>query len=283
MKIAHLILAHKAPRQLERLVRALAHPEADVFIHLDRKADVRPFAALQQLPHVAFTRRRFDVRWGGYSLTNVVIESLREILQEPVAYECINLLSGEDYPIKSRAVIHAFFAQHRGRSFVECEPEGSAWWAANRSHVSEYHLTEYRFPGRYFVQHWLNRLLPPRTAPLLPVLYGGNMGGWYALSRESATYLVGYLDAHPRLRRFFQLTWGSDEVLIHSILLNSPLAATVVNNNLRYIDWSGGGHSPKVLTRHDLPRLVASSRLYARKFDLAVDAAVLDELDQLNA
>jgi hypothetical protein len=36
MKIAHLILAHKAPAQLERLMRALSHPQADIFIHLDK-------------------------------------------------------------------------------------------------------------------------------------------------------------------------------------------------------------------------------------------------------
>jgi hypothetical protein len=278
MRIAHLILAHKAPAQLARLVQALAHPQADVFVHLDKKADYQAFAHLADLPNVGFTRIRLDVKWGGYSLTLAAIEGMREILRTNQPYDFINLLSGEDYPIKPAAAIHAFWEQHRGQSFLEYEAQGSAWWQANESHFNQYHFTEFAFRGRYLVQRLLNALLPRRRAPF-PKLYGGNMGGWYTLSRECAAYVVDYLDARPKLQRFFRFTWGSDEFVVHSIVLNSPLAPTVVNNNLRFIDWSGGGHSPKVLTLPDLPALQASARLYARKFDASQDAAVLEQLD----
>lgn len=281
MKVAHLILAHKAPAQLERLVRALAHPQADCFIHLDRKADSQAFAALASLPGVRFIGHRLDVRWGGYSLTQAALESMREILRAPAEYEVINLISGEDYPIKPLAAIHDFWAQHPGCSFLEYEPAGSAWWQANMRRATQYHFTEFSFPGRYLAERLLNRLLPRRRPPL-PRLYGGNMGGWYTLSRAGAEYVINYLDGHPRLRRYARFTWGSDEFLIHSILLNSPLAATIVNNNMRYIDWSGGGSSPRVLTQADLPALRASPCLFARKFDSQHDAAVLDGLDQTN-
>lgn len=282
MRLAHLILAHKAPAQLHRLVQALAHPRADVFIHLDQKTDNQPFLRLAALPHVQFIRRRFAVRWGGYSLTRATLESMREILQTPGQYDFINVMSGEDYPIKPVAAIHDFFARHRGRSFVEYQPDDSPWWQANRSRVTHYHLTDFSFPGRHLLQRSLNRLLPRRKPPLFPALYGGNMGGWYTLSRECAAYAVAFVDAQPQLRRFAQLTWGSDEFLVPSILLNSPFAASVTNDNLRYIDWSEGKSSPKILTVHDLPALRASSRLFARKFDSSRDAAVLNQLDQLS-
>lgn len=281
MKVAHLILAHKAPAQLERLVRALVHPQADCFIHLDRKADLQAFATLANLPGVQFIHHQFDVRWGGYSLTQAALAGMREILQAPVAYELINLISGEDYPIKPLATIHEFWDQQPGRSFLEYEADGSAWWQANKRRATQYHLTEFSFPGRHLAERVLNLLLPRRQPPL-PRLYGGNMGGWYTLSRAAAEYVVAYVDAHPRLRRYARLTWGSDEFLMQSILLNSPLAATVINNNLRYIDWSAGGSSPRVLTQADLPALLASPRLFARKFDIERDAAVLDALDQAN-
>jgi len=279
MRVAHLILAHKAPAQLERLLRALAHPQADSYIHLDKKADFQAFAYLAALPNVHFIQHRLDVKWGGYSLTLAALESMREILRSaPTAYDFINLLSGEDYPIKSAAAIHAFWEQQRGHSFLEYEAEGSAWWQANESHATRYHFTEFSFRGRYVIERCLNALLPRRRPPL-PALYGGNMGGWYTLSRECAAYVIGYLDAHPKLRRYAYFTWGSDEFLVHSIVLNSPLAPTVINNNQRYIDWSGGGHSPKIFTVADLPALLASARLYARKFDASRDSAVLDQLD----
>lgn len=283
MRIAHLILAHKAPAQLERLLRALAHPEATSFIHLDKKVDQQPFASLAALPGVHFIRHRLDVKWGGFSLTRAALEGMREILQAPVPYDFINLISGEDYPIKSVAAIHDFLRRHVGRSFLEYYASGSAWWQANEVRVSRYHLTELRFPGQYVVQQLLNRLLPPRKFPLFSTLYGGNMGGWYTLSRECAAYVIEFLDAQPRLRRFARLSWGSDEFLVHTILLNSPLASTITNDNLRYIDWSAGGSSPRTLTSHDLAALAASPKLFARKFDSQRDSAVLDQLDQLNA
>jgi hypothetical protein len=52
-----------------------------------------------------------------------------------------------------------------------------------------------------------------------------------------------------------------------------------VNDDLRYVDWSEGGPSPRVLTSYDLERMVRSSALFARKFDPRVDAAVIDALD----
>lgn len=281
MNIAHLILAHKSPAQLERLVQALAHPQAQIFIHLDRKANFQPYARLAELPHVQFTRYRLDVKWGGYSLTRAALEGMREILQAPVAYDFINLLSGEDYPIKPVETIHAYLAQRVGTSFLAYQPDSTAWWWANESRVSRYHLTDFRFRGRYIVQRWLNRWLPARQAPFA-LLNGDNTGGWYTISQRCAAYVVEFMDAHPRLRRYARYTWGSDEFLVHSILLNSPLAASIVNDNLRYIDWSGGGSSPKFLTRDDLPALLASPQLYARKFDLSHDPLVLNQLDLAN-
>lgn len=41
MKIAVLILAHKNPLQLKRLVNILNNPDIDIFIHIDKKSDVR--------------------------------------------------------------------------------------------------------------------------------------------------------------------------------------------------------------------------------------------------
>ena len=280
MRLAHLILTHKGPAQLARLLDALACPGADCYVHLDKKTAAAPFAFLQSRPGVYFTRTRLDVKWGGYSLTQVVLDCSREILAEPIGYDFINVLSAQDYPLQPAGQIQEFFRRRLGQSFIECEPQGSAWWQANASRVERYHFTEFTFAGRYAWQKLVNALLPKRKFPLPYTLYGGNMGGWYTLSRAGAEYLLAFLDERPRLRRFARLTWGSDEFLVHTILYNSPLRATLVNDNLRYVDWSGGGPSPKTLTSVDLPALQASPKLWARKFDVSVDATVLDHLDR---
>ena len=284
MRIAHLILAHQGPDQLARLLAALAHPAADCYIHLDKKADFAAFAFLGGWPQVFFTRCRLDVKWGGYSLTRAVLEGSREILAHPAGYEFINVLSAQDYPLKPAEQIQQFLRQHAGQSFLECAPLGSAWWRANMRRIERYNLTDFSFPGRYALQKGLNTWLPRRKFPLPYTLYGGNMGGWYTLSRAAAAYALAFIDAHARLRRFALFTWGSDEFLLHTVLLNSPLRATITTtDNLRYIDWSAGGNSPRTLGPADLPALLASPKLWARKFDPEPEPAVLAALDRARA
>jgi hypothetical protein len=62
--------------------------------------------------------------------------------------------------------------------------------------------------------------------------------------------------------------------------MNSALRDTVVDDNLRYVDWFKEP-GPAVLTVDDLDSMLASGKLFARKFDTTVDAAVLDRLDEL--
>jgi hypothetical protein len=55
----------------------------------------------------------------------------------------------------------------------------------------------------------------------------------------------------------------------------------MVNDNLRYIDWSEGKASPKTFTMNDLPILLHSDKLFARKFNADIDANILNEFDKL--
>ena len=151
-------------------------------------------------------------------------------------------------------------------------------WTEAIPRLTEYHLTNYNFPGKYLVQKWMNRLLPPRTMPagLEPV----GRSQWMSLTLDAVRYLLEYLDGHPGVAKFFKLTWAPDEILFQTILYNSPFRSSLVNNNLRYIDWSKGQASPKVLKVEDLDGMLASGKLFARKFDLAQFPEVIEKLDK---
>jgi hypothetical protein len=64
------------------------------------------------------------------------------------------------------------------------------------------------------------------------------------------------------------------------MLMNSPYKNEIINNNLRYIDFSSKKANPKVLTVDDFPKFTGSGKLFARKFDQNVDNAVLDMIDE---
>jgi hypothetical protein len=70
-----------------------------------------------------------------------------------------------------------------------------------------------------------------------------------------------------------------DELFFQTIIMNSQLRDTVENDDLRYLDWSREP-APAVFTAADLPSLLESRQLFARKFDETVDFEVLDALDR---
>ncbi len=272
-------MAHKNPEQLGRLLAALQHDDFHFFIHLDSKCNIADYEHLTLRPRVQFTARRFAVRWASYHFTHAIIECTRDILAGSQPFDFINLLSGQDYPIKPAAAIHDFFARHKGYSFLSFEQEGSPWWQHATSRIERYHTTYYQFRGQYVLQKILNWVLPRRRFPLPYALYGGSDGSWWTLDATCAAYLVRFIDAHAKLRRFSKLTWGSDEFLITTVLMNSHFKSSIINENYRYIDWSAGGANPRLLTTDDFPKLAHAHKLFARKFDADYDQRILNLLD----
>ena len=67
MKIAHLILAHKNPAQLERLIRAMKHPAFHFYIHVDKKSDIGPFEYLFDNQQVFKVQHRTSIVHNGHS------------------------------------------------------------------------------------------------------------------------------------------------------------------------------------------------------------------------
>ena len=276
MKIAHLILAHSDPQQLGRLINALQNSNAFFFIHIDKKTELEPFRFLEKTERVYFIKSRVKVAWGAYSIIQATLNGFKEILASGIGIEYINLLSGADYPLTNAAKIHQFFEKHRDQNFMEYLSVFNEWKEAI-PRLTEYHLTNYSFPGKYAVQKWLNRLSPARKIPndLIPV----GRSQWFSISADASKFILNYLEENPKVVRFFKLTWAPDEILFQTILYNSEFKKQLINNNLRYIDWSAGKASPEILTLSDLPKLHASSALFARKFSMVRHPEIMDQLD----
>ncbi|AMD84562.1 hypothetical protein SAMN05444369_10660 [Capnocytophaga haemolytica] len=54
----YIILAHKAPEQLQRMITQLDDEDAMFFIHLDAKADLTAFEQVVKGPRVQFITQR---------------------------------------------------------------------------------------------------------------------------------------------------------------------------------------------------------------------------------
>lgn len=281
MKLAHLILAHANPDQLDRLISKLAHSDSHFYIHLDKKADIQQFQKLANKGNVFFVSNRIKVFWGGYSIVQATVNSFEEILNSGIAYTHINLLSGQDYPIKSLEHIHSFLAANMGKIFMHSLSIQDEWQEAI-PRITNYHLANYRLPkGTYRMEQVVNAILPKRKLPEGIVAMGRSQ--WFTASRESIVYIVDYIKREQWISRFFKHSWASDEIIFQTILHNSPFRDKMVNDNLLYLDWSAGAASPKVLTMEDADQLKSTDKLFARKFNPAVDSRILDYIDDITA
>lgn len=280
MRIAHIIIAHKNPEQLNRLLLKMQHPDFDFYIHVDKKIDIKPYEFLGAIQGVKFIQYRSICNWGGYSTLHAMVSSLKEVLLNQTEYGFYNLLSAQDYPLKSNAEICGFFQQNKEKSFIYYEGEGSKWWEGAVYRFQRYHLTDFNFIGKFFIENMLNKLLPPRKFPLSMKLYGGSKSSWWSLNKESSVYLANYFDTENKIKKFLKFCWGTDEFVIPTILMNSPLKERIVNDNLRYIDFPDGMANPKILRLADLDKMLSSQMLFARKFDIGIDIDILAAIDE---
>jgi Core-2/I-Branching enzyme len=117
MNIAYLILAHNNPGHLARLTQALATENSAIFIHIDKKADIRPFLELAG-ENVHFTSKRVPVYWGDYSQIEAILTLIDTAMAGSQRYDYLVLLSGSDYPLRTAAQLEAHFVKYRGSEFI---------------------------------------------------------------------------------------------------------------------------------------------------------------------
>jgi hypothetical protein len=101
------------------------------------------------------------------------------------------------------------------------------------------------------------------------------------LQKRHVNYILQFIEKNPNVKKFFRRVWGPSEIFYPTILLNSPLSSTLLNQSILYFDFSEGASHPRTLKKSDLEILKRSGKLFARKFNLNVDKDVLDIIDQM--
>lgn len=275
MKQAFIILSHKNPQQLRRLLDRLRHPAIDFYIHLDAKCDINEWQIAMNIPQVFFIEKRVDVTWAGYGTIQATLNGIASIVDSGHQYDFVHLISAQDYPLVNVNQLHDFFAAAPGRQFLNILPEAALQRVMSK--ITSFHFEDLRFPGKYRIAQLLNKLLSPRRHPLNLEVYGGSL--WWSLTQECAAWCLTYVNAHPELKRFYKRTWGGDEFIFQTIIMNGPFKNSVENNYLRYIDWSEGKAHPKTFVLSDFDNIIQSGQLLARKFDLEKTPDLLNKID----
>lgn len=290
---AYLIMAHHNFNQLHRLLRFLDSAENNIFLHVDKKAKDFDHAAIMQactISKVTLIPRK-SLSWGGDSLTQCEIALLKSAI--PEMYDYYHLISGDDIPLCSIKKINEFFESHSGKLFISIN-----WDATNRPGTGIYNRIRYynlfqNWVGRgtngikhYF---WELQLIfkniqkkwgLDRCRNLSFKLGKGSQ--WFSITHAFAVHTVSYYESV--LRKAFSYSYGTDELLVQTVILNSPafMDQLFKEGNMRLIDWSrsADGCSPYTFTIEDYDLMMNSGKLWARKVSQDVDGRIIDRIYQ---
>jgi Core-2/I-Branching enzyme len=273
VRVAFVILAHKGPAQIARLVRTLAGPgDVGFWIHLDVRSGSAMASdvtrALDGVEGVHMVDRR-PVRWGGWGVVDATLAALEAIETSGEDPAQTVLLTGQDYPIRPPAEIVERLGSLPERAFMRQGPLPRSAWARENGGFDRFTQIHARLP----LTSRTVRLPGRRRLPRGLALHGGSQ--LWSMGRAHRAAVLDFVRDEPRLVRFFRRSLIPDETFFQTVLMNSPLRHTVVADNLHYIRWSGEA-SPDTLTPRDLPELERSPAMFARKFD---DPAMLDAVD----
>jgi hypothetical protein len=317
--VLYLITSHTDPEQVYRLARTLRRgsSRSAIVIHHDRSStpiDPAPFRDLDNVHLLPFS---VPVEWGDMSIVDMNLRSFRWVLDH-LDFDWLVLLSGQDYPIKPLNAIESALLEAGHDGFMEKPLEVSNRVSLEDKARIRYSFT-FRYFYRYFelprwpgysklpyqVRRSLNTALwktlprvqhlvflhpmPPEArmrlgfrrlrTPFTARLRCYKASPWFSLRRRAVERLVVSPRLEPHLWSYYRDTVIPDESLFQTILVNDP-SFVLHEDNMVYSRWTGWSGSPEVLTREDLPEMLASGKHFARKFDLNVDPTVLDDLDE---
>ena len=214
------------------------------------------------------------VRWGGFNHLNCILLLAKEAVKSN-DLQYFHVISGQDYLIKPVSYIKKIFETNSTDYIDYFEVLNSKWepeWMKRISYYEPYEIFNSKsFLGNKIITAIIvlqRKLGFSRTLPNIK-LYGGN--GWWSLSRASIEYVMNYTVRDPSLLKRLHFTFCADEIYFHTILMNSPLRDKIVNNNLRFIDWTRrNGNFPANLDESDFQSLADSDKIFARKFEFPI-------------
>lgn len=288
MKQALLITAYKDFDHLIDIIQFFDNDEFECYIHIDKKCfpEEAIIQEILSLRPVKLVSDHYTVNWGGRNHLRSYLLLAEEALKN-TDNVYFHLISGQDFPVKSLSYFKSFANTSDQKDYITCNQMPYKNWIHGGMNRVEYYNLYDIFDAKKNGQ-WIQRLLTwqqqigfkRKLSNKVPPLYAGDT--WWSLTKETLQYVIDYTQKQPYLLSRMKHTFCAEEMYFQTVIMNSPYAQNVVNDNLRYIDWtsgrSGSPAHPDVLDNSDLVKLKQSSALFARKFQSPVSDELKDSL-----
>lgn len=273
MAQAILIMAH---RDFDHLLDIIDwfDDNFEFYIHIDKKfkPDQEVLNQIQSRKTVRYLTTQYSANWGGREYLKASLHLIEKALANP-AITYVHTISGQDFPVRQSSYFKEL--ELTSRDYMTHFKMPLQQWEGGGFERVEY----YQFYDVFSVKthrQWINRLLRLQKffgfkrpySSKLPILYGGD--AWWSLSRNTMTYVLTYMKEQPAFFKRLKHSKLADEFFFQTVIMNSPHANNVVNDHLRYIDWSSGRGdtpaNPANLDETDFNKIAAGKYLFARKF-----------------
>ena len=304
MVVAYVITSYKNPAQTTRLACKLAARSSSsfVFIHHDYSVSHLRCDFFKAVPNVEIIPYSVNVEWGDISMVQMMLHCMEYVLSKKPNFDWIVFISGQDYPIQSVSEIEGFLAATEYDGFLTYSSSAAGKDVASIIY-RRYYLSYLKLP-----KHWrLLKVYKPmaemtRNSKSIRVSLGTSNAAprigirnhiplfddgficykgqpWMTIKRRCVDYLLQTIRDRPKIINYYSRTLIPEESIFNTILANNS-TLRLKNDCLRYIEWpSAASAHPKVLGVSDYANIVSSGKHFARKFDISVDAEILDMLD----
>lgn len=295
-RLAYIISAYKDAPHLARLIDAL-DDDADFYVHIDLKADSRPFEELLK-DKVTFVPRHW-VSWGGWEQVEYQKELLAAVLHSNVPYSRVVCLSGQDYPLWSNAAIHRYFEEHKETEFIMGMNLTRSGNKPQLSRIKMYHFfRDLKWKNLWWknklivASRQLMRLLPLRKKPTTrlngkerDVFFGSD---YWAITLPCARYVYQQLCTEKKMAHYFKNSFVPSELCIQTIVFNSPFAPHALLYEgtykglyaltpLHLIIYNRFIHT---MTLVHLPMLHDSGKMFCRKVVSGMSDSLVEAIDK---
>lgn len=308
----YIILAHKNPKQLDRLINKLDDGYSYFFIHIDNKKNISEFLKLSERKNVYLINNRVNYIYCHFSSVQAIINCIREIIKMNKTYYTI-LLSGQCYPIVDKREINNYLENNIDFDHIDISPVEKEWpdeyylrltgYMINLSDAArDYLVLPYFFESKFkdifknifkvilytYKRRNINILLSYfrtfRKRRYNKIKHFGGLA-WWALRYETLIKVLDFINNNKDFVDFHKNTHIPDEIFFNSIIehLSSKNIEMKIKPSLTYTDWSKGGISPALFNQSDFEKIkiqTQNGKLFARKFDIEYCDKILDLIDE---
>lgn len=300
LKIAYLILAHKDPLQIKRLIGRMLKT-GDCFIHIDKKSDIKVF--LSQLGEMKGVNiiSKYRVSWAGWTVVQAYLELLEQALKSKNNYDRFVFMTGQDYPLMTDEQIVAEFKSNLKTEYVMAYKISSSTIPNDKNKILKRWYFDVPFKNRFLRRVYLSFMYRFITKPftkkeLLVKLDGKKVEPYFgqmlsAYTREGAS-LILYVYQHDKaFNATMKHAHAPDEIYWQTIIFNSHLRKNTVQGGAEHEITEHFGWAPlhyhnydvdtSIYTEKDFEELKSCGYMFCRKVVPGISDTLMDKIDEM--